>query len=248
MSDGMRSALDRFKSALVGSMSATEPNAANLIDCAIARTLGAKDDFDFPKDHPQLLMMMQTVKGVLGKFQGIGGNVTTEGGVDSSMAGTPNGGQAAVNTDHISAPLAGASIEAKKNVSLADALDAAKEDATTSVTAVPATASLITVPARPELCDATEAPANDGSKRPLVLTQGGRLASPETTRQTRSSSKRPHETDDEAEAEFTKDAATPFATKKDGPLTSSPDVAAEGKKDKDEGFTLELRSRKKRSP
>ena len=243
MTDGMRSALDRFKSALVGSMSATEPNAANLIDCAIARTLGAKDDFDFPRDHPQLLMMMQTVKGVLGKYQGIGGNAGTDGGAASSAAGgTPNGGSAAVGAESTNTTTAGEIMEAKQNTSLADALDAAREDATTSAATTTTTA---TVPPQSNSTGVLEASANESPKRPVVLKQGGRLASPEVTRQTRSSSKRPHETDDE-EAETTKDAVTPSAMKKDGIPTTSPDATAEG--NKDAGFTLELRSRKKRSP
>lgn len=251
MTDGMRSALDRFKNALVGSMSATEPNAANLIDCAIARTLGTEDNFDFPKDHPQLLMMMQTVKNVLGKYQGISGNTANGRGAcpsPLSAASAQNGGSPLniVGIENANTPETSGSIESKHNASLADALDAAKEDVTSSV-AADKPASTFSSPQSKSLA-ATDASAKQlPPTEPSETSIGGRLASPEMTRNRRSSSKRPHESDDEEEEKPKKTGIVlPPAANESGVAENTADTV-EGKKD-GAGFTLELRSRKKRSP
>ena len=228
----IRSALDRFKSSLLGSMGRDDSDAAKLIDCAIARTMGTEDTSGC-QDHPKLAPMMITVRGVLWKL--INPNKASSVNTIQHPSSNDPGLESKEATSLID------SMEPKPASSLANALSDAKADAIGPLKKEDPTptADVSSQNAQSPKTQALEPPPNKEIQSPesarALKVPTSRLASPEVTRERRSSSKRPHETDDEASAsqEDRQGQANDTADSPDGEKKGS-------------GFTLELRSRKKR--
>ena len=232
VTDEIRSALDRFKSSLLGSMGRDDTDAAKLIDCAIARTMGTEDTSGF-QDHPKLAPMMITVRGVLWKL--INPNKASSANTIQNPSSNGAGLESKEGTSMID------NVESKPAPSLADALSDAKADAIGPLKKEDPTpiADVSLQNAQSPEAQASEPALNkeiqSPEPAPALKVPTSRLASPEVTRGRRSSSKRPHETDDEASAS---------QEDRQGQSNETAD-SPEGEK-KGSGFTLELRSRKKR--
>ena len=245
MTDGIRAALDRFKASLIKSMSTTVPNAESLVDYAIAQTLGKEDKNEDWQKHPMLPQIMVTLRGVFNRLGVAGAGQGTEANTSSPANGTQNGTTDGSGTEDVILPPDKETTEAKSSASLADALDAAKENATSIADARTASTFAITSSLQPQLAPESSTMTDEAieqakitPQRPSALTTlEARLASPEVPRHTRSSSKRPHESDDE-EAEETGSPSN----------TNSPTPAAA--ENSGASFTANIvttRSRKKRS-